>query len=67
MNAPDLALEVSRAQDLSPVVRNGLERWFQEEFGQTTFVWSPAQWYIIARHDGAMVGRMAIVKREIAV
>ncbi|MGO9454759.1 MAG: GNAT family N-acetyltransferase [Candidatus Binataceae bacterium] len=67
MDARDLALEVSRAQDVLPAVRDELERWFQQEFGQTTFVWSPAQWYIIARHDGAMVGRMAIVKREIAV
>lgn len=60
-------VEIHSARGLDPALREILEVWFKEEFGQTIYQWSPADWYAVVKADGDPVGRLGILARTIAV
>jgi aminoglycoside 2'-N-acetyltransferase I len=48
-------------------LRSELEAWFDRQFGHLPFQWTPPEWYVVARLDGQLVGRLSVARREISV
>jgi GNAT superfamily N-acetyltransferase len=65
MSAPTLA--VYEAATMPTELRDELEAWFDRQFGHLPFQWTPPQWYVVARLDGRLVGRLSLARREISV
>jgi GNAT superfamily N-acetyltransferase len=65
MSAPDVA--VYEASTIDPGLRRDLEAWFDRQFGHLPFQWTPPEWYVVARLDGRLVGRLSVARREIGV
>jgi GNAT superfamily N-acetyltransferase len=52
---------------METALRRELEAWFDRQFGHLPFQWTPPQWYVVARLDGRLVGRLSLARREIGV
>jgi predicted acetyltransferase len=52
---------------LSCNMHRELEEWFQREFGHIPLEWDKPRWYVLARYENMLIGRIGIVKRKIRV
>ena len=64
-----LLIEVVDDADLSSADREIIRRWLHEEWPPETdpYEWSPLHWFVLARHDGELVGMVTVLERTIAV
>jgi hypothetical protein len=64
MIAPDVAVYDVSAMDAG--LRGELEAWLDRQFGHLPFQWTPPEWYVVARLDRRLVGRLSVARREIS-
>jgi hypothetical protein len=64
-----LLIEVVDDADLASADREIIRRWLHEEWPPETdpYKWSPLHWFVLARHDGELVGMVTVLERTIAV
>ena len=60
-----IAVAIHIAVEIDPVVRDELEAWDHEQFGQIPYQWASAEWYAEARIEGRLAGALEIVTREV--
>lgn len=60
-------IKINSVDDLSPVERKELDEWFQEEFGNRSYKWTPPNWYITAWIEHTLIGRAGIIERDVHV
>jgi len=60
-----IAVAIHSAHKIDPVLRNELEAWDHEQFGQIPYQWTPAEWYAEARIEERLAGALEIVTREV--
>jgi len=58
---------IYRATDIDPALREQLEAWDNEQFGQIPYQWTPAEWYATARIGGRLVGALEVITREVGI
>jgi len=62
-----IAVAIHSAIEIDPVLRDELEAWDHEQFGQIPYQWTSAEWYAEARIDGRLAGALEIVTRAVGV
>jgi len=64
-----LHIEVRDDADLSSVDREIIRRWMHEEWPPETdpYEWAPLHWFVLARHDGELVGMVSALERTVTV
>ena len=61
-------VKINSDADLSSVERKKLEEWFQEEFDNRPYKWTPPNWYATAWIDHlTLIGRAGIIERDVLV
>ena len=50
---------------MDPALRRTLEQWFDRQFGHIPIEWAPPEWYVTARFDDHLVGRLSVVRRTV--
>jgi hypothetical protein len=58
-------IDLRRYHDLPAQERRAIDAWFAEQFAHTEFVWAEKPWRVLARHQGALVGHMGLVRRNV--
>lgn len=61
------SVTLHNALEIDPALRDELEAWDHEQFGQIPYEWTRAEWYAEARVDDRLAGALEIVTREIRV
>ena len=62
-----VAVVIHSAASIDPALRDELEAWDEEQFGQIPYQWTPAEWYAEARIEGRLAGALEIVTRKVRV
>jgi GNAT superfamily N-acetyltransferase len=62
-----IAVAIHSAIEIDSALRDELEAWDNEQFGQIPYQWAPAEWYAEARVGGRLAGALEIVTREVRV
>jgi len=60
-----VSVVLHNAFSIDPALRDELEAWDHEQFGQIPWEWTPAEWYAEARIDDRLAGALEIVTREV--
>ncbi len=62
----NLEITFNPAKKLSIKDKSRLEKWFEEEFSKASD-WDKPQWYVLAKNNNKIIGRLGIMKRKIKV
>jgi GNAT superfamily N-acetyltransferase len=62
-----VAVVIHSAAAIDPALREELEAWDHEQFGQIPYEWTPAEWYAEARIEVRLAGALEIVTRKVRV
>jgi len=60
-------VEIHSAREIDAALRETLETWFNQEFGNTGYQWAQPDWYGVVMREGEPVGRLGILERTIAI
>ena len=61
-------VKINSVADFLSVEQKKLEEWFQEEFGNRPYKWTPPNWYVTAWIDRrTLIGRAGIIERDVFV
>jgi GNAT superfamily N-acetyltransferase len=60
-------VKINSVSDLPSEQRKELEKWFQEEFGNRPYKWTPPNWYVTAWIENTLIGRAGIIERDVLV
>jgi aminoglycoside 2'-N-acetyltransferase I len=60
-------VEIHSAREADAALRQTLEAWFDDEFGQVAYQWAKPDWYVVVSRERDLIGRLALVERTIAV
>jgi len=60
-------VKINSVSDLPSEQRKELEEWFQEEFGNRPYKWTPPNWYVTVWIENTLVGRAGIIERDVLV
>ena len=59
--------ETASAESISTEQHTELEKWFLDYFGQVPYDFATPDWFITAREEGILAGRVGIIERTVSV
>lgn len=67
VDAAGLEIKVAAASLMSSELLRELDDWFDQQFGHIPYEWANPEWYVFARRERGLVGRLSIVQRQVSV
>jgi len=62
-----IKIEILRNDSMETFDRVNTEKMFEYEFGNINIKWSNPKWYLLAKYNGNIIGRIGILKRSVII